>query len=70
MGEEIYDRLRNIETTLARIDERTKLSEDHEGRIRFLEREYARQRGIVAAISVVAGIVGGAITLLVQVVWR
>lgn len=70
MGEEIYDRLRSIEATLARIDERTRLSEDHEGRLRYLERELARQRGIFTALSVVSGIIGAAVTLAVQVIFR
>ena len=70
MGEEIYDRLRSIEATLARIDERTKLSEDHERRIRDLEREIARQRGIFTALSLVSGIVGAVVTLVVQIIFR
>ena len=70
MGEEIYDRLRSIEATLARIDERTKLSEDHERRIRDLEREIARQRGIFTALSIVSGIVGAVVTLVVQIIFR
>ena len=67
MGEsaEIYERLRGIEQTLARIDERTKASadhhDDHEKRIRTLERESDKRKGVIAALSFFSSIVGAAL---------
>lgn len=70
MGEnaEIYERLRSIEATLARIDERMmgvvdKYS-DHEKRIRELERDNAKRKGVMAALSLVSSIVGGILVWL------
>lgn len=53
---EIFDRLSRIEQTLARIDERTATMTanhaDHETRIRALERDNDKRKGVVAAIVV------------------
>lgn len=68
MGEntEVYERLRNIETTVARIDERTARHDnehdDHERRIRALERESDRRKGILVAIGTIAGTIGSGLT--------
>jgi len=67
MGEnsEIFERLSAIEQTLARIDERTARHDtahnDHEQRIRALEREADKRKGVMAALSLFASIIGGAI---------
>ena len=60
---EIYDRLRNIEAMLARIDERTKDS-DHEERIRALERDNDKRKGVMAALSLFSSVVGGMLVWL------
>ena len=59
MGEsntEIFERLGRIEQTLARIDERTSRHEtahgDHEQRIRALERDNDKRKGVMAAIVI------------------
>ena len=70
MGEnvEIYERLGKIEQTLARIDERTARHDaahnDHESRIRELEREADKRKGIMAALSFFSSIVGGVLVWL------
>lgn len=71
MGEsntEIFERLGRIEQTLARIDERTSLHEtahgDHEQRIRALERDNDKRKGVLAALSLFSSIVGGALVWL------
>lgn len=64
MGEnsEIFERLRSIETTLARMDERTATmvtrDGDHEKRIKELELESAKHKGIMAVVGVIGGAVG------------
>lgn len=70
MGEtaEIYERLRSIEALLARIDERTaghdKEHDDHERRIRELEQDAAKRKGVMAALSLFSSVVGGALVWL------
>lgn len=65
---EIFDRLSRIEQTLARIDERTARHEnnhnDHEQRIRTLERESDKRKGVMAALSLFSSVVGGALVWL------
>ena len=73
MGEnsEIFDRLSRIEQTLARIDERTARHEndhnDHEQRIRQLERDNDKRKGIMAALSFFSSVVGGVLVWLFKV---
>ena len=71
MGEsntEIFERLGRSEQTLARIDERTKSHDsahgDHEQRIRALERDNDKRKGVLAALSLFSSIIGGAIVWL------
>lgn len=70
MGEnaEIYERLGRIEQTVARIDERTKgmadKHSDHENRIRALERDADKRKGVMAALSFFSSLVGGALVWL------
>ena len=70
MGEnaEIFDRLSRIEQTLARIDERTARHEndhnDHEQRIRVLERDNDKRKGIMATLSFFSSVVGGVLVWL------
>jgi len=65
---EIYERLRGIEATLARIDERTARHDsdhnDHESRIRALERDNDKRKGVMAALSLFSSVVGGALVWL------
>lgn len=65
---EIFERLNRIEQTLARIDERTSRHDsahsDHEQRIRALERDNDKRKGVVAALSLFSSIVGGALVWL------
>ena len=70
MGEnaEIFERLARIEQTVARIDERTARHDnghsDHESRIRALERDNDRRKGVVAALSLFSSVVGGVLVWL------
>lgn len=72
MGEnstsEIFERLSRIEQACARIDERTERHDrdhsDHEGRIRALERDNDKRKGVMAALSLFSSIVGGALVWL------
>lgn len=65
---EIFERLSRIEQTLARIDERTSRHDcghtDHENRIRQLERDNDKRKGIVAALSFFSSIVGAILVWL------
>ena len=65
---EILERLSRIEQGVARIDERTKRHDrdhsDHEERIRALERESDKRKGVMAALSLFSSIVGGALVWL------
>lgn len=70
MGEnaEIFERLSRIEQTCARIDERTerhdKAHDDHEQRIRALERDNDKRKGVMATLSFFSSVVGGALVWL------
>ena len=66
---EIYERLRSIEQTVARIDERTKAHYDHEGRLRTLEQENAKRKGVVAALSLFSSVIGGALVWLFKAIF-
>ena len=75
MGEnaEIFERLSRIEQTCARIDERTarhdREHDDHEKRIRELEAESAKRKGVMAALSLFSSIVGGALVWLFKAIF-
>ena len=71
MGEntEIYERLRSIEQTVARIDERTKAHYDHEERLRALERDSDKRKGMMAALSLFSSVVGGALVWLFKAIF-
>lgn len=60
---EIFERLSRIEQGVARIDERTERHDrdysDHEERIRTLERESDKRKGVMAALSLFSSVVGG-----------
>ena len=62
---ELFERLSRIEQIVARIDERTKshnsAHNDHESRIRALERDSDKRKGIMAAVSFFASAVGAAL---------
>lgn len=72
MGEtntEIFERLSRIEQIVARIDERTSSHSaahaDHEERIRKLELEGAKQKGVMAVIGLGAsGLMSGLLWLI------
>ena len=70
MGEnaEIFERLGKIEQTMARIDERTARHDgdhsDHESRIRALERDNDKRKGVMAALSLFSSVVGGVLVWL------
>lgn len=72
MGEnsEIYQRLSNIEQTMARIDERTatqlKTSEDVESRVHELELENAKRKGIMTVVAAIGGVVGSVAVWLIK----
>lgn len=62
---EIFERLGKIEQTCARIDERTERHDkdhsDHEARIRALERDSDKRKGMIATLSLFSSIIGGAL---------
>lgn len=62
---EIFKRLSSIEQIVARIDERTKdydsAQSDHERRIRNLEHDNDKRKGVIAALSFFSSIVGAAL---------
>lgn len=72
MGEmaEIFERLSRIEQTAARIDERTerhdKEHNDHEARLRVLEAREAKRSGVLAAASVIGGLIVSGLAWLVK----
>ena len=72
MGEntEIFERLARIEQTLARIDERTahhdKEHNDHEERLRKLEEKEAKRSGVLAAASIIGGLIVSALAWIVK----
>jgi hypothetical protein len=67
---EIFSRLLSIDKTVSRIDERTeqmqKTDGDHEQRIRNLERESDKRKGLIAAVSSFGGIVGAGVMWLIK----
>lgn len=67
---EIFNRLGRIEQGVARIDERTgqmaKNHEDHEKRIRDLERESDKRKGMLAAVSSLGGIIGAGVMWIIK----
>ena len=70
---EIFSRLREIGECVARIDERTEIfadkHRDHEKRIRDLERESDKRKGVLAVVSSLGGIVGAGIMWLVKLIF-
>lgn len=70
---EIFERLSRIEQTCARIDERTarhdKDHDDHEKRIRTLERDNDKRKGVMAALSFFSSLVGGALVYLFKFIF-
>ena len=70
---EIYERLRSIEQTVARIDERTKRHAqdhiDHEERIRALERDNDKRKGVMAALALFSSVVGSALVYLFKLLF-
>lgn len=70
---EIYQRLGKIEQILARIDERTKAHDgahnDHEARIRALERDNDKRKGVMAALSLFSSVVGGALVWVFKAIF-
>lgn len=70
---EIYERLGRIEQTLARIDERTSRHDaahsDHEQRIRALERDNDKRKGVMAALSLFSSVVGGVLVWLFKFIF-
>jgi hypothetical protein len=75
MGEnaEIFERLSRIEQTCARIDERTERHDrdhsDHEERIRALERESDKRKGILAALSFFSSVVGAVLAWVFKAIF-
>ena len=75
MGEnaEIFERLSRIEQIVARIDERTKAHDsahnDHEARIRALERDNDKRKGVMAALSLFSSVVGGALVWVFKAIF-
>lgn len=67
---EIFERLARIEQTLARIDERTahhdKEHNDHEARLRRLEEKEAKRSGVLAAASIIGGLIVSGLAWLVK----
>lgn len=65
---EIFKRLSSIEQIVARIDERTKdydsAQSDHERRIRNLEHNNDKRKGMLTALSLFSSVVGGALVWL------
>ena len=75
MGEnaEIFERLSRIEQTCARIDERTERHDrdhsDHEERIRALERESDKRKGVLAALSFFSSVVGAVLAWVFKAIF-
>lgn len=75
MGEnaEIFERLSRIEQTCARIDERTERHDrdhsDHEDRIRALERESDKRKGVLAALSFFSSVVGAVLAWVFKAIF-
>ena len=74
MGEmaEVFERLSRIEQTCSRIDERTlahdKEHNDHEARLRQLEKQDAKRSGALAAASIIGGLIVSGLAWLVKIV--
>lgn len=70
---ETYERLSRIEQIVARIDERTarhdKDHDDHEKRIRTLERDNDKRKGVMAALAFFSSVVGSALVYLFKVLF-
>ena len=70
---EIFERLRAIETSLARIEASlthiTPRCTDHEQRLRALEAESARRKGILAAVGTVGGVIGSGFAWLLKTIF-
>ena len=70
---EIFNRLGKIEQTCARIDERTerqdKVHADHEKRIRDLELECAKRKGVLTAVSSLGGLIGAGLMWLIKTIF-
>jgi chromosome segregation ATPase len=70
---EIFERLSRIEQTCARIDERTERHDrdhsDHEERIRALERESDKRKGVLAALSFFSSIVGAVLAWVFKAIF-
>ena len=69
---ETYERLNRIEQTLVRIDERTARQDqshsDHERRIRELERDNDKRKGVLAIVGFLGGAIGSTIAWLVKAI--
>lgn len=71
---EIFGRLREVGETVARIDERTERMDrewkdsrqDHEGRIRKLELDNEKRKGIAAGIGALAGVIAQGVWALLK----
>ena len=70
---EMLERLSRIEQGVARIDERTKRHAqdhiDHEERIRALERDNDKRKGVMAALALFSSVVGSALVYLFKVLF-
>lgn len=70
---EIFNRLGRIEQGVARIDERTgsmaETHKDHEQRIRDLERESDKRKGVLAAVSSLGGIIGAGVMWILKAIF-
>lgn len=70
---EIFERLSRIEQTCARIDERTERHDrdhsDHEDRIRALERESDKRKGVLAALSFFSSVVGAVLAWVFKAIF-
>lgn len=64
----VFDLLRDLADTTTRIDERTKRAEkigdDHEQRIKKLEFAEQKRSGFIAAISLLASLIGAGVSWL------
>lgn len=70
---EIFERLSRIEQTMARVDERTKTMvenhSDHESRIRSLERDNDKRKGVLAVVGSLGGAIGAALVWILKAVF-
>ena len=67
---EIFERLRSIETSLARIEASLAhimpRCSDHETRLRVLEKESERRKGVLAAVGALGGLIGSGLMWLLK----